>query len=179
MTKRTKKDSTGARAAADRLSPDPNDIPKPKRKSGKKPKVYDPEDPPPPDLPYYAVPKEMTEEETKRLMAASALLKKNEDNLIALVRAASERWRPSQSLYETDETSAPVFGDDEYAETLWRMETVAEIMEIRLLGQFFGLPEAILDDVCRDKLRLKFLPKPQQGGVPFSIRRGKRGAEME
>ena len=95
---------------------------------------------------------------------------------MALTRAASERYTPNQSAYDTDETAGAVFGDEEYADFLAQIEVMSEVMQLRLIGGFLGVPRPTLDQLGLETLRLALLPQPspQRNNTAVAFRRAGR-----
>jgi hypothetical protein len=123
------------------------------------------------------VPVERLSAEEKALFAAAQeLLKATEHKLTALVRAASERWVPAQSAYDTDETEGPVFSDTEFASFCDLVEVMSEAEMMRQIGTFLGLPQQMLNELASEKLKGRLLPQAPKPGVPFVMRHGRRAA---
>ena len=113
-----------------------------------------------PALPVFPVPDGLSKEEDDLLEKASAEIDRVEQRIMAMCRAASKRWRPNQSVLNTDETDEPVFGDDEYADFLAVVETMGEAATFKTIGMWMGVPEATLDEVVKDRLKTTFFGAP-------------------
>ena len=116
----------------------------------------------------------MSPDEVKRLEAARAIFAEAEADVIALVRAVSERWKPQQSVWATSETAPPLIGDDEYDDLLWVIESINEARILRALGTFAQLPTEMMDDIVHQKLSAKLIPTriaPQRGGQAVFVRK--------
>jgi hypothetical protein len=94
---------------------------------------------------------------TSLLPKASDVIQSIEDRMTALSVAATARWKPAQLVHETDENSAPVMGDDEYADFLKLVEDLAEHAIFREVALFMGLPEAVVDQVLTQALTTDFV----------------------
>lgn len=103
------------------------------------------------------------------LPAAQHVIQSVEDKLAALSIAATIRWTPEKSAYETDENSTPVFGDEEYEDFLTMSEEIAETAFFQEVAKFFGLPAHVIDAVLIESLKGKFIapPTPKKAGPTY------------
>jgi len=94
--------------------------------------------------------------------------------MLALTVAATARWNPTQSIYDTDENSTPVMGDEDYAHFLALVEEMAEHALFRSVALFMGLPNEIVDAVVTNNLAGKLSSSPsglKNAANPFVVRR--------
>jgi hypothetical protein len=136
-------------------------------------KLLSKEEAPQPALPLPVLHEKLTEEERALFDQASDELAAVEQRMTALTRAAASRWRAAQSVYDTDETSALVFSDEEYADFLAVVEMMGEAEMLRTIGCFVGLPVDILDDIVHEKLKGKLVPMPRKA-LPFVIKQSRQ-----
>lgn len=160
---RNRKVADSAQAAVDKLFPDEE-----KKSAPEIPLVVE-----------HKIPENLPADEQALLDKARTTLAGIEKHMVALVRAAFERWKPAQSVYNADETGPLVFSDEEYAVYISMVERLGEVVLTSELAKFMGLPTAMVDAVIAEKLRQKLVPSAPlgNGAVPFVVKRSARGNE--
>jgi len=109
------------------------------------------------------------------LPQAQQVLQSIEDRMVALTIAATARWQPEQDVLDTDEGSAPVFGDDEFDTFLSMVEELAEHAWFQEISKFLNLPDNVVHQVMVDSLKARFVETSatalKKSNVPFVVHR--------
>ncbi len=117
---------------------------------------------------------ELSEADLALVAKASEVLSGAERRLVAMVRAAHQRWHPGQSVYNADETGPPVFSDEEFSRFLGLVERAGEVALTREVCCFLGLPNDLVDSVTLDLLRTRLLgSSPSKSGGNVVMRQTK------
>ncbi len=96
-----------------------------------------------------------------------------EQRIMALVRAANNRWEPGRSVLETDETDTPVFSDQEYGDFVSLVEVLGHAEWTRQMMAFLRLPAPMIDTLVEEMLRARLVTGGRRsGGMPFVVRKG-------
>ncbi len=101
---------------------------------------------------------DLSPEDKSALEEARAILSDVSRRMLAMARAASERWKPALSVFDVDETAGPIIGDDEFSDIVDVTELTGEVALLRHIGLFMGLPAEIVDAVAAERLRTLVLP---------------------
>lgn len=108
----------------------------------------------PVQVPPPVIPDEMSDIERQYLDQVRAILTDLEHRVVAVTRAAGERYTPGIKPDDSDEHDRPVMGDEEYNTVLAMTQAYADVAMIRELGHYFSIPKELTDPLMIDQLRV-------------------------
>lgn len=112
-----------------------------------------------------AIPVEQWERLEQLLPEARKVMQNAEDRLLAVALVAHERWTPGAEAHDYDETSPPVFGDEDYAQFLGSAQSVHDVALFGATASFLGIAEDIVVSIQHKMLEAVFVrPSSKQSG---------------